>query len=218
MFCIYQNGEVKRTFRGELKNDQGTFPAAHLRAIGADGREALDCYLFTDRSKQGFDEFHNMGPISDAAPVNGEVVRTCTPVEKNVDAVKEKMKAHITAMRHNVARNGIIFSAKNFQTDAATVDSINLIATALIDGDTFPGGTIPWDTMDTPQAPRETFEATEVQFKALRNAVSAHFVNCTKQTRVHLDAVDALSTFADLVAYDYSTGWPANPDRSEPEE
>ena len=66
--------------------------------------------------------------------------------------------------------------------------------------------------MDTPQVPTQVFQATEVQFKSFRNAVAAHFVLCTKVARSHVDALNALITFADVVAYDITTRWPVNPD------
>jgi len=93
MFCVYKNGSVERVFRGEFKDDTGTYPAAHLRAIGADGRAELNVYLFTDQSKSGYDNaFYVMGEIADAAPdENGDVIRTSTPIERNVNAVKGMM-------------------------------------------------------------------------------------------------------------------------------
>ncbi len=216
MFCTYDNGVV-RTFRGEYKDSTGTYPAAWLRKAIKDGRAPANVYFFTDNSRSGVDEFHAQGANVDNAPdANGEVIRTTTPVEKSVDVVKSLVKTKIGRARTNIAHSGIIFSSKNFATDSTTVESINLIATALLDGETSPGGTLPWDTLETPTSPKETFNATETQFKAFRNAVAKHFVLCTKAARTHLDAVDALTTFSEVTSYDYSTGWPANPDMSEP--
>jgi len=214
MFCVYKNGSVESVFRGEFKDDTGTYPAAHLRAIGVDGRAELNVYLFTDQSKSGYDkDFYVMGEITDAAPdENGEVIRTSTPVERNVDVVKAKIKSKITAMRSSVAHDGVVYMDKNFVTERQTVDSINLIAIELADD-----AEVPWDTMDTIKAPTEVFAMTGVQFRGLRDAIAVHYLAATVATRGHIDAVDALSSFSDLVSYDYTTSWPSNPDTSEPD-
>jgi hypothetical protein len=214
MFCVYKNGSVESVFHGEFKDDTGTYPAAHLRAIGVDGRAELDVYLFTDQSKSGYDNnFYVMGEIADAAPdENGEVIRTSTPVERNVDVVKAVIKDKITQMRSSVAHDGVVYMDKNFVTDRQTVDSINLIAIELADD-----AEVPWDTMDTIKAPTEVFVMTGVQFRGLRDAIAVHYLAATVATRGHVDAVDALSSFSDLVSYDYTTSWPTNPDRSEPD-
>ena len=214
MFCVYKNGSVERVFRGEFKDDTGTYPAAHLRAIGVDGRAGLDIYYFTDQSKSGYDkDFYVMGEIADAAPdENGDVIRTSTPVERNVNVVKAMIKSKITQMRSSVAHDGVVYMDKNFVTERQTVDSINLIAIELADD-----AEVPWDTMDTIQAPTEVFAMTGVQFRGLRDAIAVHYLAATVATRGHIDAVDALSSFSDLVSYDYTTSWPTNPDRSEPD-
>ena len=214
MFCVYKNGSVESVFRGEFKDDTGTYPAAHLRAIGVDGRAELDIYLFTDQSKGGYDnDFYVMGEIADAAPdENGDVIRTSTPVERNVNAVKAMIKGKITKMRSSVAHEGVVYMDKNFVTDRQTVDSINLIAIELADD-----AEVPWDTMDTKKAPTEVFVMTGVQFRGLRDAIAVHYLAAPVATRGHVDAVDALSSFSDLVSYDYTTSWPTNPDMSEPD-
>jgi len=214
MFCVYKNGSVERVFRGEFKDDTGTYPAAHLRAIGVDGRAELDIYYFTDQSKGGYDnDFYVMGEIADAAPdENGDVIRTSTPVERNVNAVKGMIKSKITKMRSSVAHDGVVYMDKNFATDRQTVDSINLIAIELADD-----AEVPWDTMDTTKVPTEVFAMTGVQFRGLRDAIAVHYLAATVATRGHVDAVDGLSSFSDLVSYDYTTSWPTNPDMSEPD-
>ena len=218
MFCVYKNGAVEKVFSGEHRDETGTYPAAHLLAIGQTGRAALDVYLFDDHSDDFDGRFYTAGATDDAPPDGaGTVVRTVTPVEKDLASVRAAAKAQIMGKRSTVAHSGVIFSGLNFKTDTTTIESINLITTALLDGETFPGGSIPWDTMKTPKVPSQIFAATEVQFKALRNHIAAHFVLATKQAREHADAVDALGTPAEVIAYDQSTGWPVNPDMSEPE-
>jgi len=210
MFCTY-DGSKAHQIRGDFRDASGTYPQAWLKAVTKEQRDALGVYWFSDQ-KAHPDQYHQQGVATDAPPdAEGRVIRTYTIVDKNVDQVRQLIEGKVIGLRASVAHGGIIYLSKNFATDTTTVESINLIATALLDGLTFPGGTIPWDTMETPSAPRQTFDATETQFKALRNEVAKHFFFCTQAARTHLDAIEALTTFAELEAYDYSTGWPANP-------
>ena len=214
MFCTYVEGKV-HPLRGEFKSEAGTFPRAWLRAVTKAQRDALGVYWFTDQKARP-DQYHRAGaPIDTLDAGEGRVTRTYAIVDKNVDQVRQLINGKVMGLRATVAHAGITFSSKPFSTDSTTVESINLIAMALLDGGTFPGGTLPWDTMETPSAPTKTFNATEAQFKAFRNAVAAHFVLCTKAARTHFNAIDALTTFAELEAYDYTTGWPANPSMEE---
>lgn len=210
MFCVYENGAVTKTFNGEIKiPDVGTMPKAWLLKAIPDGRVAnLGIYFFQDNSNRFDKKLFDRGPVVDTL-VGDTVTRSTTPVPKSVDIVKAQVKKEINIERGRRAHAGLVFSTKNFATDATTIESVNLITTALLDGATFPGGTLKWDDMDG-----NTFNATEAQFKALRNAMATHFVLCTKQARVHMDAVDALTTYQEVVDYDYSTGWPVNPDAS----
>ena len=217
MFCVYKNGAVVKTIRGNqwfITPTGDKQPPTIFKLWSREELATLDIYRFTDQSKSGYDkDFYVMGDIVDASPdENGEVIRTSTPVERNVDVVKAKIKSKITAMRSSVAHDGVVYMDKNFVTERQTVDSINLIAIELADD-----AEVPWDTMDTIKAPTEVFAMTGVQFRGLRDAIAVHYLAATVATRGHIDAVDALSSFSDLVSYDYTTSWPTNPDTSEPD-
>ena len=217
MFCVYKNGAVVKTIRGNqwfITDTGDKQPPTIFKLWSREELATLDIYRFTDQSKSGYDkDFYVMGDIVDASPdENGEVIRTSTPVERNVDTVKRVIKSKITTMRSSVAHDGVVYMDKNFVTDRQTVESINLIAVELEDD-----AEVPWDTMDTEKVPTEVFTMTGAEFKGLRDAIAAHYLASTVQARVHIDAVDAKRTFNTVTSYDYTTDWPINPDRTPPE-
>ena len=219
MFCVYKEGAVVKTFRGNqwfITDTGDKQPPTIFKLWSREELATLDIYHFTDNSKKsGYDnEFYVMGATVDSVPnqSNGEVIRTSIPVERNVDVVKAMIKSKITTMRSSVAHDGVVYMDKNFVTERQIVDSINLIAIELADD-----AEVPWDTMDTEKVPTEVFTMTGAEFKGLRDAIAAHYLACTVQTRVHIDAVDAKRTFNTVTSYDYTTDWPVNPDRSEPD-
>ena len=219
MFCVYKDGAVVKTMRGNqwfITDTGDKQPPTIFKLWSREELATLDIYHFTDNSKKsGYDnDFYVMGATVDSVPnqSNGEVIRTSIPVERNVDAVRAVIKGKITKMRSTVAHDGVVYMDKNFTTDRQTVESINLIAVELSDD-----AEVPWDTMDTEKVPTEVFTMTGAEFKGLRDAIAAHYLACTVQTRVHIDAVDAKRTFNTVTSYDYTTGWPVNPDRSEPD-
>jgi len=218
MFCVYKDGAVVKTMRGNqwfITDTGDKQPPTIFKLWSREELATLDIYHFTDNSKSGYDnDFYVMGAIVDSVPnqSNGEVIRTSIPVERNVDVVKAGIKSKITKMRSTVAHDGVVYMDKNFVTERQTVESINLIAVELSDD-----AEVPWDTMDTEKVPTEVFTMTGAEFKGLRDAIAAHYLACTVQTRVHIDAVDAKRTFNTVTSYDYTTDWPVNPDRSEPD-
>lgn len=137
---------------------------------------------------------------------NGTVTTTHTTALKPIEKLKTDAKQKVINKRTEVARGGIVYLTKNVATDGNAMNDINLIFNMLNSGETFPGNTIPWDTMDG-----DVLNATEAQFLGFVKAVALHRVNATKAAKVHTDAIDALSTSQQVLDYDMSTGWPANP-------
>ncbi len=69
-----------------------------------------------------------------------EVVRTHTTQLAGLDRLKDRRRGEILTKRQAVMDDGLTFAASHFDTDPATVATINLIATALTDGETLPAG------------------------------------------------------------------------------
>lgn len=137
---------------------------------------------------------------------NGTVTMTHTTELKPIEKLKTDAKKNVINKRTEVARGGIVYATKNLATDGNAMNDINLIFNLLNAGETFPGNTIPWDTMDG-----DVLNANEAQFLGFAKAVAQHRVSATKAAKVHTDAIDALSVQQDVLDYDNSAGWPANP-------
>ncbi len=135
MFCTFINSTVK-TFRGEYKDANGTYPAAWIRAALKANSAPSNVYYYEDQSNSFDKTLFVKGATVDNL-VGNTVVRTTTPVEKSADAMKDQVTAKIESMRGTVAHAGVVFSALNFATDSTTIESVNLIATALLDGGAF---------------------------------------------------------------------------------
>lgn len=149
------------------------------------------------------ENFRSTG-VTDAV-VGGEVVRTHTVVPVAIERLKARRIAEVELKRSAVAHGGITFNTKPFATDRVTVESVNLIASALLDGETLPAGFI-WTAMTGERVP-----VTEANFKAFRNAVARHFVLATEAASGHITAIEVLAGSQAVIDYDSSAGWPENP-------
>jgi hypothetical protein len=78
----------------------------------------------------------------------------------------------------------------------------------------FDSDTIAWETMDTFKVASEVYTADEAKFSALRTVIATHFKSCTNNAQAHITAVNDLTDFDDVVAYDFTGNWPSNPDMS----
>lgn len=140
---------------------------------------------------------------ADAIQVD-EVVRAHTTAPRTSDQLKDRRRTEILAKRDAVMAGGIDFSGSAFNTDAGTVATINLIATALLDGETLPANFTWRDRDGTPVA------VPDANFKAFRNALARHFALASKNADDHLAALAALADAQAVIDYDFTTGWPAN--------
>jgi hypothetical protein len=132
-------------------------------------------------------------------------------VEKDANQCAEIVIAAIVAKRSAVAHGGVTYLGRVFDTSEKKVNSITMIANSISTEDPqFPElpNQIPWDTKDgVPLTHNKT------QFLKFARAVGKHFTDCTINADTHRNAVLALLAANDragIVAYDYSTGWPAN--------
>lgn len=135
----------------------------------------------------------------------GEVVRTHTTALANLDRLKDRRRGEIIAKRDGVMAGGLDFGGSAFDTDAGAVATVNLIASALSDGETLPPGFTWRDRDGVPVA------VTDANFKAFRNALARHFALAHKNAADHLAAIAALADGQAVVDYDATLGWPANP-------
>ena len=170
--------------------------AADLRAIGK--------MAFTE---VGFDSsnFHSTG-FSDAI-VNDIVVRTHTTSFAPISFLKDKKKKAVRANAMTVAQGGITIAGLSFSTDPVWVGRYNAIASAMSLGEPYPVRGIPVFTMDG-----QKIKATQAQFTALVRGIAVHLTQVANHQDTLEDAVDALVNEQDVIDFDHTTGWPANPD------
>ncbi len=134
-----------------------------------------------------------------------EVVRIHTTQLANLDRLKERRGTEILARRDAVMAAGLEFGGSVFETDPGTVATINLIASALTDGETLPTG-FTWRDRDG-----VAVAVTDTAFKSFRNALARQFALAHKNAADHLAAVEALADSQAVIDYNASTGWPVNP-------
>jgi hypothetical protein len=91
------------------------------------------------------------------------------------------------------------FNGKDFQTDLASKIQIMNV----VDAGSLPAYAAYWRTADNSYMPM-TFDL----FVQLKTAIMAREGAAFGASAHHQDAVDALTAAADVLAYDYSTGWP----------
>ncbi len=137
----------------------------------------------------------------------GRVDRTVVSSPKPVADVKTAKKLEVEEKMKAVMRGGVTILTKPIATDQESVDKFSLIGAALSLGEPYPGGGIVIYTMTG-----ERVNMTEAQFKDGLSDIARHFIIASNNAASHMAAIEALSTHADVVNYDYSTGWPSNPE------
>lgn len=142
---------------------------------------------------------------------NGTVTRTYTTEFYPIADLKFGKTTAADNKRVVVAKNGITHLGKPVGTDSTSLEDINLIFNMLNAGETFPGNSIPWPTLDG-----QVLNVTEAQFLGFAKAVAQHRVKTTKAYRAHIDAIAALSDAQTIVDYNVDADivgseWPVNP-------
>jgi|TARA_R110000764_G_scaffold124218_1_gene211604 hypothetical protein len=206
MYCTYQDGTATPS-TGVIKNTHGTFPLAWLNAVTPQQRADVDTYLFVDDSRAVPSGFYEPGVVSDAAPVDGVVVRSNVPVEKTIDNAKQHLKNSIETKYNTVLRGGLVFSveSKALSTSVETVSEVVVTLGRIDNGKALPEN---YKVSDLTGA---RIVMSEVNLRKYSDEIAEHFYSARKARDDHQDAVDALSAFTDVITYDSSTNWPTNP-------
>lgn len=128
-------------------------------------------------------------------------------IELTVDGAKDVLVRRLRQAKNRVRDGGAVSVGGNgVATDVESVATLNAAHNAFDAGRTFPAGGYP---ITATAGTRH--RVTQNQFNAIVADVAEHRVLVEKNYFDHLDAIDALATFAEVVAYDVTTGWPANP-------
>lgn len=120
-------------------------------------------------------------------------------LKTTAELIAEKLSA-LAAYRYTKETGGIIVSGATIKTDR---ESQALIAGAKLYSDLNEAVLIDW------KAENSWAQINRTAIMAISQAVAAHVQACFSQERVHAEAINALTTAAEIEAYDITTGWPA---------
>jgi len=112
---------------------------------------------------------------------------------------KEEKLAALAAYRYAKETGGITVSGATIKTDR---ESQALIAGAKLYSDLNEAVLIDW------KAENGWVQINRAAIVAISQAVAAHVQACFSQEKVHSEAINALTTAAEIEAYDITTGWP----------
>lgn len=113
----------------------------------------------------------------------------------------------VETLRRSVLYGGITSQTKPVSTVPSELHTFDLMAlTVLLGNRAFPPGGVKVATMEG-----ERVNMNETQFKQLMDDLALHFYNTDINADMHIVAINALSTQQELIDYDITTGWPANP-------
>lgn len=113
---------------------------------------------------------------------------------------KEEKLAALAAYRYAKETAGIMVNGATIKTDR---ESQALIAGAKLYSDLNEAVLIDW------KAENGWVQINRTAIMEISQAVAAHVQACFSQERVHAEAISALTTAAEIAAYDITTGWPA---------
>jgi hypothetical protein len=218
-------GQIAKLTSGDLpvaeliEDNAGVFLPDFPTSEGSwQSRKIWDMWSDAELNNAGYARFSEVLPGADEVSTGasdvftaGVVTRTHTTDLKPVDELRSQLRQATLDHRRIVAGGGLTYSGYPFATNTSATNDINLIFNALNAGETFPGNTIPWDTMDG-----QVLNANEAQFLAFAKAVAAHRIKCTKAAAAHIDAIIGLATAQEVVDYDITSDilgseWPVNP-------
>ena len=171
------------------------YPSNWLRGADAATREALGFVPVTVGEKP--DERYYW--VTEER--NGPNI-TYTGIAKDLDSVKKLILADLAAKRYQVEVGGIELNGSVIATDRETQAKISGAVSAVAAGLPAPltwkgpGGFV---TLDAPT------------LTAIALAIASHVQACFVNEAFHADKINGKQKVETVLAYDYSTGWPANP-------
>lgn len=120
---------------------------------------------------------------------------------RDLDQVQSIKRAEIRAFGESVLYGGMIHSGDDFATDAEATN----ISDTVMNGAGVPGG-FGIEALD------DTFVSMiQGEFDAYASALGGHYAQTLAVHASHIAVMLALGTAQEVVDYDYSAGWPANP-------
>ena len=175
--------------------DDVQYPSNWLRGVDTATREALGFVPVTVGAKP--DERYYW--VTEER--NGPDI-TYTGIAKDLDQVKKLILTDLAAKRYQVEVGGMELNGSVIATDRETQSKISGAVSAVAAGLPAP---LTW------KGPQGFITLDAPTLTAIALAIASHVQACFVNEAVHTEEINNKSTVADLLAYDYSTGWPANP-------
>lgn len=124
---------------------------------------------------------------------------------KNIENLKATRQAELYAHYLNVLYSGITVLGQPMATNQEAINKINIVNASVAQGWVYTG-TIPFWNMEGGK-----LAVNAANFSTLVIAVGTHIVLTAKNYDTHEDAISALTLPQDVINYDITTNWPANP-------
>lgn len=122
------------------------------------------------------------------------------PPGPSVADLREARKVEVAARRKQAETAGITVNGVPVPTDEDTQAKVTGAITLMENDPTL-------TTIDWKAGSWLTLDMATL--KAIGTAIGRHVESCFSNERAHAEALDALTTAADIAAHDISTGWPA---------
>jgi hypothetical protein len=187
---------------GYMSSSQGftlngeTFGANWLRNDTSGRRETMGFVPVSVGSKPD-ERYYWVAEVRDGANI------TYTGTPKDIETVKKLILADLAARRYQVEVGGIELNGSVVSTDRDTQSKISGAAAAVAAGLPTP---LTW------KSPSGFVTIDAPTLTALALAIATHVQAAFETEALHTAAIQALTEVEDVIVYDYSTGWPANPE------
>jgi len=142
-------------------------------------------------------EFEHLLPAGCVQITDAEAAAILNP-PLTIEEVKANKLAALAAYRYEQETAGIVVGDATIKTDR---ESQAMISGAKMFSDLNPTALIDWKGADG------WVQINQATLLAIGQAVGAHVQSCFSAERTHAEAIAALTTAAEIEAYDFTTGW-----------
>lgn len=176
---------------------------ADVSALSEEERIALRIYPLELPTPVG-DELVRVSPdfVLEFDNETGVVRQTPDTRGKTLDEALTHVKTRIKRHRDIIMHAGITVSGDPVQTTEMSINRLGPIPGLVATG-AFPAEGIDWRLADNTV---KTFDAAGMM--AIVGAVQVHIQTCYAVQKAHEDALDALGSVAEVISYEFNTGWP----------
>ena len=188
---LLRNGIVFNVDQSFVAEDGTQYPAGFFRNATAEQRTAVGITEVADTVQDKNENFWFVSLEADG---------TFNAIPKPISDAKDYVKSQVAARRFGAEIQGVTLNGTSIATDR---DSQSMIGNAYA---SLKNGLIASVNFKS----QSGFVSLDLaSFEPVARAVAEHIQACFTAEQVHVAAIDALTTHAEVEAYDISTGWPA---------